>query len=449
MKPSIPKGTRDFSPEQLYRRNFIFQTIREVFEIYGYAPIETPSMENLEVLSGKYGDEGDTLLFKVLNNGDYLEKADPVALEQKNSKALTRSISKRGLRYDLTVPFARYVVMHQNEIQLPFKRYQIQPVWRADRPQKGRYQEFYQCDADVVGSESLIYEAELLEIYINVFRKLGLQVRIKVNNRKLLAGLAEIAGMADKFMDLTIALDKLDKIGQDGVRREMLDKGITDIQIDILFRAIASCHSLEEMELLMAQSEIGKIGVNEIRTVLEYCSIAGNTDNIVLDITLARGLNYYTGCIFEVQTTETSMGSIGGGGRYADLTAAFGLPGVSGVGISFGAERIYDVMEYLERFPPNLKIAPKVMVASLDDMSIAFGYKVSNLLRADGISTDMYPEPAKLKKQLKYASDRGFAFCIICGDRERQNGLVSVKNLSTSEQEDVPLDLLSAYFSSR
>ncbi|MBK7427544.1 MAG: histidine--tRNA ligase [Saprospiraceae bacterium] len=449
MKPSIPKGTRDFSPEQLYKRNFIFQTIREVFEIYGYAPIETPSMENLQVLSGKYGEEGDTLLFKVLNNGDYLDKADPIALEQKNSKALISSISKRGLRYDLTVPFARYVVMHQNEIQLPFKRYQIQPVWRADRPQKGRYQEFYQCDADVVGSDSLVYEAELLEIYNTVFKKLGLQVNIKVNNRKLLAGLAEIAGMANKFMDLTIALDKLDKIGEEGVRKEMLEKRITDLQVDVLFRAIASCHSLEEMEQLMSQSEIGKEGVNEIRKVLEYCAVSGATDNIDLDITLARGLNYYTGCIFEVQTTETAMGSIGGGGRYADLTAAFGLPGVSGVGISFGAERIYDVMEYLERFPANLKTAPKVMVAPMDEESMAFGYNVSSILRSNGISTDLYPEPAKLKKQLKYASERGFAFCIICGEKERRNGLVSVKNLSTTEQEDVPLDLLSAYLSSR
>jgi histidyl-tRNA synthetase len=449
MKPSIPKGTRDFSPEQLYKRNFIFQTIREVFEIYGYAPIETPSMENLQVLSGKYGEEGDTLLFKVLNNGDYLEKADPVALEQKNSKALTSSISKRGLRYDLTVPFARYVVMHQNEIQLPFKRYQIQPVWRADRPQKGRYQEFYQCDADVVGSDSLVYEAELLEIYITAFKKLGLKVKIKINNRKLLAGLAEIAGMADKFMDLTIALDKLDKIGEEGVRKEMLEKGITGSQVDILFRAIASCHSLEEMEQLMIGSETGKEGISEIRKVLEYCAVSGKTENIVLDITLARGLNYYTGCIFEVQTTETAMGSIGGGGRYADLTAAFGLPGVSGVGISFGAERIYDVMEHLERFPSNLKTAPKVMVAPMDEESMAFAYNVGSILRANGISTDLYPEPSKLKKQLKYASDRGFAFCIICGEKERLNNLVSVKNMSTTEQEDVPLDLLSAYLSSR
>ncbi|NNE29725.1 MAG: histidine--tRNA ligase, partial [Saprospiraceae bacterium] len=343
MKPSILKGTRDFGPEQVRRRNFIFETIRNVFIKYGFQPIETPAMENLQTLTGKYGEEGDKLLFKVLNNGDYLRKANEEALESRDSRKLISSISKRGMRYDLTVPFARFVVMHQNDITFPFKRYQIQPVWRADNPQKGRYQEFYQCDADVVGSNSLIYEAELSRMFVEVFEKLGINALVKLNNRKILAGLAEMAGVQDKMMEMTIALDKLDKIGLDGVKRELASKGIEGEAQDFVISALER-KNLDDLAAILKGSEIGEKGIEEMRKIFSLLPPEWKGEKVTFDITLARGLNYYTGCIFEVETTDIKIGSVGGGGRYDDLTAVFGLKNVSGVGISFGADRIYDVL---------------------------------------------------------------------------------------------------------
>lgn len=435
MKPSLPKGTRDFLPHQSLRRQYIFDTIRSVFEKYGYAPIETPAMEALQTLTGKYGEEGDKLLFKVLNNGDYLNKADSVALENKDSNALIPSIAKRGLRYDLTVPFARFVTMHQHEIQLPFKRYQIQPVWRADRPQKGRYQEFYQCDVDVVGSESLIYEAEFIQIYDRVFTALGVRVSIHLNNRKILAGLAELAGISDQFMDMTIALDKLDKIGEDGVREELKERSIPDSSIDVIMNVIKAGSNLDKLEILFENSEIGFQGVQEVKNAMKWAQSHQELSNeVVFDITLARGLNYYTGCIFEVKALDAEMGSIGGGGRYDELTAAFGLKGIPGVGISFGAERIYDVMEELGLFPEALQQSVPAILLAMDEVSLDYAFKIASRLRQDGIKVDLYPEPAKMKKQFKYTDDRGFTYALICGEEEVRNDQVSVKNMKTGEQ---------------
>lgn len=436
MKPSLPKGTRDFLPHQSLRRQYIFDTIRSVFEKYGYAPIETPAMEALQTLTGKYGEEGDKLLFKVLNNGDYLSKADTVALESKDSNALIPSIAKRGLRYDLTVPFARFVTMHQHEIQMPFKRYQIQPVWRADRPQKGRYQEFYQCDVDVVGSESLIYEAEFIQIYDQVFAALGVRVSIHLNNRKILAGLSALAGIADQFMDMTIALDKLDKIGEDGVREELKERYIPVSSIDVIMKVIKAGSNLDKLEKLFENSEIGLQGVQEVKNAMKWAqSHQALSNEVVFDITLARGLNYYTGCIFEVKALDAEMGSIGGGGRYDDLTAAFGLKGIPGVGISFGAERIYDVMEELGLFPEALQQSIPAILLAMDDSSLDYAFKIASRLRQDGIKVDLYPEAAKMKKQFKYTDDRGFAYALICGEDEVRNDQVSVKNMKTGEQE--------------
>jgi len=433
MKPSIPKGTRDFLPLQSLRRQYIFETIRNVFELYGYAPIETPAMEALETLTGKYGEEGDKLLFKILNNGDFLAKADTQALESLDSNGVIASISKRGLRYDLTVPFARFVVMHQHEIQFPFKRYQIQPVWRADRPQKGRYQEFYQCDADVVGSESILYEAEFLQIYDTVFEKLGIPVQIHMNNRKILAGLAELAGVGDRFMDMTIALDKLDKIGEEGVKKELAERNITTEAADLILRVINTGSDLVELEKVFESSTIALQGINEVRHAIESAGVLQNP--VVFDITLARGLNYYTGCIFEVKAQGVQMGSIGGGGRYDDLTGTFGLKGVPGVGISFGAERIYDVMEELSLFPQMLSKQTKAIFLSHDAESLSYAFALASAIRKQGISVDVYPEAAKMKKQFKYADDRGFVYAFICGESERLAQQVSVKNMLSGDQE--------------
>ncbi|PHI18866.1 histidine--tRNA ligase [Lewinellaceae bacterium SD302] len=443
MKPSIPKGTRDFLPAQVYRREYIFGTVRRAFQLYGYQPIETPAMENLATLTGKYGEEGDKLLFKVLNNGDYLAKADQKALDERDSNGLVASISKRGLRYDLTVPFARYVVMHQNDLSFPFKRYAIQPVWRADRPQKGRYQEFYQCDADVVGSPSLVYEAELVRLFDVVFNELGLKVVIRLNNRKILAALAEVAGHSDKMMDITIAIDKLDKIGIEGVRRELDKRDIPAAAQDIIEKFLA-VDSLDEFEPLVADSEIGREGLAELREVFDFIEAMSVTNRVTFDVKLARGLNYYTGAIFEVEVDldahpGVKMGSIASGGRYADLTGIFGMKDMPGVGISFGAERIYDVLEELELFPDSNPAQLTALIVCLDDETMATGFKLVNQLREAGINSDLYPTAAKLNKMLKYANQRDVPHVIIIGSEEAKSGVYSVKNMRAGEQ--VKLDL--------
>ncbi|GJM34167.1 MAG: histidine--tRNA ligase [Saprospiraceae bacterium] len=438
-KVSIPKGTRDFSPEEVEKRNFIFNTIREVFVRYGYRPIETPTMENLSTLTGKYGEEGDKLLFKVLNNGDFLSKADEAALNNRDSNQLIASISKRGMRYDLTVPFARYVVMHQNDIAFPFKRYQIQPVWRADRPQKGRYQEFFQCDVDVVGSNSLVYEAELVQIYDEVFAKLGMDVEIKINNRKILAGIAEAAGIADQFMDMTIAIDKLDKVGLQGVQDELRKKDIPESAIATISK-ILEVKSLGDLKPHFANSPSGQKGIEELETVYEYFDASQAANEVNFDITLARGLNYYTGCIFEVKAKNVQMGSIGGGGRYDDLTSIFGLKDVSGVGVSFGAERIYDVMEELKLFPEQTGTSLKVLFIAFDEASHRYAFRCLNKVRAAGINSELYPEPVKIQKQMKYANARQVPYVVLIGTNEVDSGLLSFKNMESGEQEKLTLD---------
>ncbi|MBK9735453.1 MAG: histidine--tRNA ligase [Saprospiraceae bacterium] len=447
-KPSIPKGTRDFLPSQVIKRKYIFNVIESVFKTFGYLPIETPTMENLSTLTGKYGEEGDRLLFKVLNNGDFLSGADKDALERLDSNKVLSSISKRGLRYDLTVPFARFVVMNQNEINLPFKRYQIQQVWRADRPQRGRYQEFYQCDVDVVGSDSLMYEAELMQIYSQVFRKLDVKTRILINNRKVLFGLAEAAGITDKFMEMTISIDKLDKIGREGVVKEMILRDISESKaIKILDLLVIK--DLAALKKAFTGLEEGSKGIREIEAVFDY--LDGDIPELTFDISLARGLTYYTGCIFEVKVdtdfyTGFNMGSIGGGGRYDNLTGVFGLEGVSGVGVSFGAERIYDVMEELKLFPAEVQKDIEVLFIALDEESHKYAFKHISILRLSGISCDLYPEPSKLKKQMNYANARKVPYVAIIGETERAADLVSLKNMKTGEQKDVTLTYLAEMF---
>ena len=443
MKPSILKGTRDFTPEMVRKRNFIFNTIREVFELFGYEPIETPTMESLATLTGKYGEEGDQLLFKVLNNGDYLAKANKEALENKDSSKLTFSISKRGLRYDLTVPFARFVVMNQNDIAFPFKRYQIQPVWRADRPAKGRYQEFYQCDVDVVGSNSLMYEAELMQIYDQVFAKLGLRVEIRYNNRKILAGMAEAAGIKDQFSAMSVAIDKLDKVGMDGVKQELLNRGIPESALAPIEQML-NADSLEALEALMVNSEVGQKGIAEIREMLSFLDNYEATNKLSFDPTLARGLTYYTGGIFEVKALDAEMGSIGGGGRYDDLTGIFGLKDVSGVGVSFGAERIYDVMETLELFPPETGSKLQIVFVSFDEKTHRFAFDWVSRLRAAGIVAEVYPDPVKMKKQMKYANARKVPYVAIIGDQELESGLAAVKDMQSGEQTSLDFEGLKA-----
>lgn len=450
-KPSLPKGTRDFLPHEVLRRNFIFSIVREVFQKYGFLPIETPSMESLETLTGKYGDEGDKLLFKVLNNGDFLKDADKTAFEKNNSLTFAQSVSKRGLRYDLTVPFARFVVMHQNDIQLPFKRYQIQPVWRADKPQKGRYQEFYQCDVDVVGSNSLIYEAELVCIYNEIFKKLGIEVNILINNRKVLFGIAEAAGIADNFIDMTIAIDKMDKIGKEGVIEEMNKKGINQTQAEKILQML-EIKNVSELRTHFTNSEEGIKGIEELESVYNYLT-ATSINNLAFDASLARGLSYYTGCIFEVKVntsihTEISMGSIGGGGRYDNLTGSFGLNGVSGVGISLGAERIYDVMEELKLFPENLSQFVKVIFLSMDEKSLERSFQYVQKLRAVNINCDIYPEAKPMKKQMKYANDRKIEFAAIIGESEYQSNIITLKRMSDGNQQSLSIDELIIYFTS-
>lgn len=443
MKPSIPKGTRDFLPDQVIKRKYIFNTIEKVFKKYAYVSIETPTMESLQTLSGNYGEEGDRLLFKVMNNGDFLNKSDTTAFEAKNSAKFATSISKRGLRYDLTVPFARYVVMHQNDIAFPFKRYQIQPVWRADRPQKGRYQEFYQCDVDVVGSKSLMYEAELVKIYDEVFHALNLAVEIKVNNRKVLSGIAEVSGLQDQFMAMTVIIDKLDKIGEDKVVEQLIGLGITIETAKNIIRLI-SFNSLAQLEEKLASSEVGKLGIAELRNFHQYFDLLDCKNKVTFDPSLARGLSYYTGCIFEVKSLETQMGSIGGGGRYDDLTGVFGLKDVSGVGVSFGAERIYDIMEELNKFPSNLNTAPDILFVCFDKASHLKAFQVSASLRKEGVVSDVYPHWDKMKKQMKYADQLKVKSVAIIGSEELSKGVVSLKNMMTGKQDEVKFEALAS-----
>jgi histidyl-tRNA synthetase len=451
IKPSIPKGTRDFSASEMVKRNHIFNTISAVFKKYGYQEIQTPTMENLSTLTGKYGDEGDKLIFKVLNSGDFLSSVPTDKLEARNSQILTSEISEKALRYDLTVPFARYVVMHRNEISFPFKRFQIQPVWRADRPQKGRYREFYQCDADVVGSESLINEAEFVLIYHEALSKLGLKdFTVKINNRKILSGIAEIIGKPELIIDMTVAIDKLDKIGIEGVSKELIERGFTESDIEKLKPIINLNGSNEEklnsLRSVLAASETGLKGISEIETILSYLAQFSilNTQysilNLELDITLARGLNYYTGAIFEVKTNEVAMGSIGGGGRYDDLTGMFGLSDLTGVGISFGADRIYDVLEELNLFPESTSESTKVLISNFDSAAESYALPLLQQLRNAGISAEIYPSSAKLKKQMSYADDKKIPFVILIGSEEMETGLLSLKNMKSGEQQKLKTD---------
>ena len=437
-KPSIPKGTRDFSPEEMMRRTYIFDTIKSVFRLFGYAPLETPSMENLSTLLGKYGDEGDKLLFKILNSGDYGAKLTEEELRQASK------ISEKGLRYDLTVPFARYVVQHQNEIVFPFKRYQIQPVWRADRPQKGRYREFYQCDVDVIGSKSLLSEVELVDIVARVFKRLGISVTLKMNNRKILFGIAEAIGHADKMIDITVAIDKLDKIGLDNVKAELRERGIDDAAISklqpILELSGTNEEKLNKLSEVIGTSETGMIGIDEMRTIFTNVERLEVGITPELDLSLARGLNYYTGAIFEVKANDFQIGSISGGGRYDDLTGIFGMPGMSGVGISFGADRIYDVMLGLNLFPEELACSTKVLFVNLGSEETEASMRIMSTLRDNDIAAEIYPEAAKMKKQMEYANRRGIPYVIIIGSEELNEGIATVKNMRTGEQQKLRFD---------
>ena len=448
-KPSIPKGTRDFSPKEVAKRNYIFTTIKSNFEKFGFQPIETPSFENSETLMGKYGEEGDRLIFKILNSGDYLDKIKIEELQTINYKQLTAKLSEKALRYDLTVPFARYVVQHQNEIEFPFKRYQIQPVWRADRPQKGRFREFYQCDADVVGSNSLWQEVELVQLYDAVFTQLGVKgVTIKINNRKILSGIAEVIGASDKLIDFTVALDKLDKIGEDGVKNEMLEKGISIdaiAKVQPLFQFTGTItEKLEQLAQLLKTSTEGTKGVEELRFICNYITTLGLQSALFdLDVTLARGLNYYTGAIFEVAAPAgVAMGSIGGGGRYDDLTGIFGLKNVSGVGISFGLDRIALVMEELELFPETVTATSKAIFFNLGDNEALVAMKTITHLRTFGLKVELYPDTTKINKQFQYADKRGIPFVVIIGETEISENVFNVKNLKTGEQVRVDLKTL-------
>lgn len=440
-KPSIPKGTRDFTPAEMAKRNYIFDTIRSVYALYGFKQIETPAMETLQTLLGKYGEEGDKLLFRVLNSGDYLTKVSDEQLAERNSLALSSKICEKGLRYDLTVPFARFVVMHRDEIQLPFKRYQIQTVWRADRPQKGRYREFYQCDADIVGSDSLLNEVELVQIMDTVFQRLGIRVQIKINNRKLLSGIAEIVGEAEKIVDITVAIDKLDKIGLDKVNEELRTDGISEEAIAKLQPVITLSGSNEEklkvMEDFLASSEVGMKGIEELRFILNAASQVDLKNELQLDLTLARGLNYYTGAIFEVKALDTPMGSITGGGRYDNLTGIFGMPGISGVGISFGADRIYDVLNTLDLYPKEIMTDTQLLFINFGEKETCYCLPVVAKARQNGIRTEMFPDAAKMKKQMAYANANAIPYVALAGDDEIQKGVVTLKNMETGEQEQV------------
>ncbi|MDE6416918.1 MAG: histidine--tRNA ligase [Duncaniella sp.] len=446
-KPSIPKGTRDFTPVEMARRNYIFDTIKDVFRLYGFSPIETPAMENLSTLMGKYGEEGDKLLFKILNSGDFLRDVEPALMTSENVTRLAAKLCEKGLRYDLTVPFARFVVMHRNDLQFPFKRYQIQPVWRADRPQKGRYREFYQCDADVVGSDSLLNEIELLEMIDEVFRRLKVRVTIKLNNRKVLAGIAELIGCPDKIIDITVAIDKIDKIGLDNVRAELLERGIPAEGVDrltpLLTLSGSTAERLSALRELLAGVEIGQKGIDELTEVIEGVEALGLDCDLELDVSLARGLNYYTGTIIEVKARDVEIGSITGGGRYDNLTGVFGMPGISGVGISFGADRIYDVLNTLDLYPAAVEESVKVMFTNFGKAEAAASLKAAKALRAAGISAEVYPDAAKMKKQMSRANELHVPYVAIIGESELAEGKVTLKNMTTGEQSLISVEQLA------
>lgn len=447
--PSIPKGTRDYSPEIMVKRNYIFDTIKSVFKLYGYMPLETPAMENLSTLMGKYGDEGDKLLFKILNSGDFIGNVPEAELAERNSVKLTNRISEKGLRYDLTVPFARFVVQHQNELTFPFKRYQIQPVWRADRPQKGRYREFYQCDVDVVGSDSLLHEVELIQMVDEVYRRLHINVRLLINNRKVLAGIAEVIGYPEQLTDITVAIDKMDKIGLENVNAELREKGISEEAIarlqPILNLSGDNAEKLEKLRTILKDSATGQKGIEELATVFDYVRELAIGTEIKLDLTLARGLSYYTGAIFEVKALDVEIGSITGGGRYDDLTGIFGLKNMSGVGISFGADRIFDVMNQLDLFPKDNTTTTQLLFANFGAREERHCLALLKELRAAGINAEIYPEAAKMKKQMAYADKKGIPFVALVGENEMAAGTVSLKNMRTGEQTDVPAAQLTEY----
>ena len=452
MKPNIPKGTRDFGPVEMAKRNYIFNIIREVYALYGFSQIETPAMETLQTLMGKYGEEGDKLLFKVLNSGDFLSKTTDEELRERNALHLAAKLCEKGLRYDLTVPFARYVVMHREELQMPFKRYQIQPVWRADRPQKGRYREFYQCDADVVGSDSLLNEVELMQIVDEVFSRFGIRVQIKINNRKILTGIAEVIGAADKIVDITVAIDKLDKIGIDNVNQELRDDGLTDDQIlklqPIIQLSGTNSEKLQTIADVLKDSETGLKGVEELRFILSTLgALSADTapllrNELQLDLTLARGLNYYTGAIFEVKALDVQIGSITGGGRYDNLTGIFGMPGLSGVGISFGADRIYDVLNQLDLYPKDSVSGTRLLFINFGEREAAYCLSIINKVRANGIAAELYPDSTKMKKQMSYANAKQIPYVALAGDNEISQGRVTLKNMETGEQQLVTPDEL-------
>ncbi|MDR2682803.1 MAG: histidine--tRNA ligase [Dysgonamonadaceae bacterium] len=448
-KPSIPKGTRDFSPEEMAKRNYIFDTIRRVFHLYGFKQIETPAMENLSTLMGKYGEEGDKLLFKILNSGDFLSDVQPDDWENRNLARLTHRMCEKGLRYDLTVPFARFVVMHRNEIAFPFKRFQIQPVWRADRPQKGRYREFFQCDADIVGSDSLLNEVELVQIIDEVFQRFGIRVCIRINNRKILSGIADIIGEAGKIVDITVSIDKLDKIGLENVNAELASKGISEAAIAQLQPIIrldgSNREKLAALKKILSSSETGVKGVDEIETILDKLDLLHIQSEVALDLTLARGLNYYTGAIFEVKALDVEMGSITGGGRYDNLTGVFGMPDVSGVGISFGADRIFDVLNQLNLYPENAGQNSRALFINFGEKEENYILPLLSGLRKAGVPSELYPEAVKMKKQMTYANDNRIPFVVMAGESEIQEHRVSVKNMVTGEQLSVPAGELVEY----
>ncbi len=445
-KPSIPKGVRDFSPEEMAKRNYIFDTIREVYSLYGYRQIETPAMETLQTLMGKYGEEGDKLLFKILNSGDYLKKVSDEELDERDTLHLASKLCEKGLRYDLTVPFARYVVMHRDEIQLPFKRYQIQPVWRADRPQKGRYREFYQCDADVVGSDSLMNEVELMQIVDTVFSRFGIRVQIKINNRKILSGIAEVIGAADKIVDITVAIDKLDKIGLEAVNKELADGGLAQDAIDklqpILKMEGSNEDKLKTIAEVLASSETGLKGVEETRFIFDMLAMSNLKNEVQLDLTLARGLNYYTGAIFEVKALDVQIGSITGGGRYDNLTGIFGMSGISGVGISFGADRIFDVLNALDLYPDASASGTQLLFLNMGHKEMLYSLPAVNKARECGIRTELFPDEAKMKKQMNYANAHHVPYVAIVGENEMNEGKITLKNMTTGDQNMVTTDEL-------
>ena len=450
-KPTIVKGTRDFSPMEMSKRNYIFKTIEDVYSLYGYQQIETPALETLQTLMGKYGEEGDKLLFKVLNSGDFLRKVDDKELVERNTLKLASQLCEKGLRYDLTVPFARYVVMHHDELQFPFKRYQIQPVWRADRPQKGRYREFYQCDADVVGSDSLLNEVELMQIVDEVFQRFGVRVIIKINNRKILSGIAEMIGAADKIVDITVAIDKLDKIGLENVNQELANAGISPDAIDKLQPIISlqgtNDEKLNVIKNVLKDSQVGLKGVEEVAYILDVLKPMQLHNEIELDLTLARGLNYYTGAIFEVKAKDVSIGSITGGGRYDNLTGIFGKPGLSGVGISFGADRIYDVLNALDLYPKETTNSTQILFINFGEKETAYCLPLVNEARSHGVSAEMYPDAVKMKKQMSYANAKQIAFVAMAGENEMKENKITIKNMETGEQILVPISDFMDVFS--